>query len=147
MNHNGKSRDDLARQANQVRTKLLRTVEQLDQRRHEAFDLKLQMQRHFRQLAVAGGLLLVATAASVALVVERVTTAAERRRRNRWRFARRVWWHPERVLRAERRSFFGEIVRGVLLVAVTTALTIPARRAAARLVEGKSEEPKSEPAR
>jgi hypothetical protein len=146
MNYDGKSRDDLARQANRVRTKLLRTVEQLDQRRHEAFDLKLQMKRHVRHLAVAGALLLVATAAGVALVVERVTTAAARRRRNRWRFAKRVWQHPERALRAERRSFFGEVVRGVLLATVTTALTIPARRAVAHLVEGKRPEPSGEPA-
>ncbi len=139
MNHNGKSRDDLARQANQVRTKLLRTVEQLDQRRHDALDLRVQMQRHFRQLVIAGGVLVLATAGAVALVVERVATAAQRRRRNRWRLAKRLWFHPDRELRAERRSFLGEIVRAVLLTVVTTALTIPARRAVARLMEGTRE--------
>jgi hypothetical protein len=144
MNHNGKSRDDLARQANQVRTKLLRTVEQLDQRRHDALDLRLQMKRHFRQLAVSGGVLMLAAVGAAALLVQRVATAAERRRRNRWTLAKRVWSHPDRQLRAERRTFFGEIVRAVLLTVVTTALTVPARRAVARLVEG-SREPKAEP--
>jgi ABC-type phosphate transport system permease subunit len=132
-NHNGKSRDDLAREANQVRTKLLRTVEQLDQRRHEALDLRKQVQEHVRQLTVAAGVLMLLVAGGVALVVHRVSTGAERRRRYRWRFAKRVWQHPERAMRAERRSFFGEVLRSVLLTVVSTALALPARRAVALL--------------
>jgi hypothetical protein len=135
MNHNGKSRDDLAREANQVRTKLLRTVEQLDQRRHDALDLRRQVQQHVRQLTLAAGVVILAVAGGVAVVVHRVATAAERRRRNRWRFARRVWRHPERAMRAERRSFLGEVARSVLLAVVSTAMAAPARRAVAFLVE------------
>lgn len=142
MNQNGKSRDELARQANLVRSKLLHTVEQLDQRRHEVLDLHMQLQRHVRQLVIAGGILLVATGASVALVVHRISHAAERRRRSRWTLAKDVWRHPNRAMRGERRSFFGQVVRSVLLSLVTAALTIPARRLVAQLVE-----PKKTPAR
>jgi hypothetical protein len=133
-NHNGKSRDDLAREANQVRTKLLRTVEQLDQRRHDALDVRRQVQQHVRQLTIAAGVTMVALAGAVALLVHRITTAAERRRRYRWRFAREVWRHPDRAMRAERRSFLGEVTRSVLLTVVSTALAFPARRGVALLM-------------
>lgn len=136
MSENGKSRQELAREANEVRTKLIRTVERLDQRRHEATDLRLQLERHMRQVVVVGAAFLLGTAGAVALVVHRVTTSAQRRRRDRWRFVQRVWRHPDRALRAERRSFFGEIARSVLLAVVTTAATQPAHKAMAALMEG-----------
>jgi hypothetical protein len=129
MNHNGKSRDELAREANQVRTKLLRTVEQLDRRRHEALDLRTQVQRHVRQLAVVGGAILLGTCAAMVLVAHRMSTAPERRRRNRWRLARSVWRHPERSLRADRRtSFLAALVRPLLLALANAIVIFPARR-------------------
>jgi hypothetical protein len=139
MTVNGKSRDELAREANLVRSRLLRTVERLDQRRHDALDIRTQLERHLRQLVMAGGLLLVATAGAVALVVHHISTAAERRRRDRWRLARRVWRHPDRAMRAERRSFFGELARSLLLAIATTAVATPARRAVATLIDRKTE--------
>jgi ABC-type Fe3+ transport system permease subunit len=141
VSHNGKSREDLAQEANQVRSKLFRTVEQLDQRRHQAFDLRIQLERHVRQAAIGAGLLLVTTAGAVAVVVYRITTAAQRRRRSRWHLAKEVWQHPERALHAERRSFFRDVGRSLLMSVVTTAVTIPARRAVAMLMERKSESP------
>ncbi len=135
MNHNGKSRDELAREANQVRSKLLRTVEELDRRRHEVLDVRAQLQAHVRQLALFGGLLLVATAGAVAAVVHRISTAAQRRRRNRWRLAKRVWRYPERTLRSERRSFFGELARSILLASASAAVTLPVRRAVTLFLE------------
>ncbi len=141
MSQNGKSRDALLREANEVRSKLLRTVEQLDQRRHDAFDVKLQLQRHVRQLALVGGVVVIATAAAVTLVVQRVSSAASRRRRNRWRLARQLWWKPDRALRAERRSFLGEVGRSLLLALVSTAVTLPARRVVAQLLEPKEPSP------
>jgi hypothetical protein len=129
MNHNGKSRDELAREANQVRSKLLRTVEQLDRRRHDALDLPLQLKRHVRQLMALGALLLVATAGAMAIVVHRVATLAERRRRDRWILAKNMWRHPERAMRGERGSFFGELARSVLLTMASAAVSVPARRA------------------
>jgi hypothetical protein len=135
MNHNGKSRDELAREANQVRTKLLRTVEQLDRRRHEALDLRVQVQRHMRQLALFGGVILLGTCAAMVLVASRISSAVERRRRNRWRLARGVWTHPERVLRAERRtSILGAILRPLLLGLANLVLVLPARRVVSRLL-------------
>jgi hypothetical protein len=138
MNHNGKSRDELTRQANLVRTKLLHTVEQLDHRRHEVLDLRLQLRRHLRDLAIVGGILLVATSAGVALAVQRIANAAQRRRRGRWILARDLWRHPDRAMRGERRSFLGQVLRSLALTVVTAAVTIPARRLVAELVAGKA---------
>ena len=139
MSGNSKSREDLSREAYQVRSQLVRTVDELDDRRHGALDFRMRLKRHLRNLAVAGGLLLVATAAAVAVVASRVATAPDRRRRNRWRLAKRLWRHPEKAMRAERRSFFGEVGRSLLLAIASTAVTVPARRWAAKLVGGKAE--------
>jgi hypothetical protein len=123
-----KSREELEREADLVRSKLLHTVERLDQRRHDALDLRLQVRRHLGQLALAAGLLVLVSAGVVTLVVHRVATAAERRRRARWRLARTVWHHPERAIRAERGPLYAEIARSIAIVLATHAVTIPARR-------------------
>jgi hypothetical protein len=135
MNHNGKSRDELAREANQVRTKLLRTVEQLDRRRHDALELRVQVQRHMRQLVVAGGVILLGACAAMVLVAHRISSAADRRRRNRWRLAKGVWQHPERALRAGRRtSLLGALLRPLLLALANALVMLPARRFVLRLL-------------
>jgi hypothetical protein len=146
MNHNGKSRDELAREANQVRTKLLRTVEQLDRRRHEALDLRAQLQRHVRQLTVLGGAIFLGTCAAMVVVVHRMSTATQRRRRNRWRLARRMWSHPERALRADRRtSFLGALLRPVLLALANALVVLPARLWVTRLLPPPSQQDRPAP--
>jgi hypothetical protein len=131
---NSKSREELVREAFQVRSKLLRTVGELDERRHRARDFRTRLQHRVRDLAVGAGLVAVAAASVVALLVSRAGTASDRRRRDRWRLAGRLWWNPEKVLRAERRSFFGEVGRSLLLAAASTAVTVTARRLVAKIV-------------
>jgi hypothetical protein len=140
MNHHGhgKSREELARQANQVRSKLLHTVEVLDQRRHEALDLKLQLQRHLRQVVALAGVALALTTVGVAVAVHRISTAPERRRRDRVRLLGQLWTHPDRVIRGARREgrpFFVELLRSVLLGVASTAMLLPARRGITVLLE------------
>jgi hypothetical protein len=149
MNHNGhsKSREALARQANLVRSKLLKTVEVLDQRRHEALDLKLQLQQHVRQVVALAGLALVVTAGAVAIAVHRISTAPERRRRNRRRLAGEMWRRPDLVLRSSRRRGWPmalEFLRSVALGAATTLALLPLRRRVKLLLE---EAKKAAPAR
>lgn len=140
MNHNGhgKSRDDLTRQANQVRSKLLHTVEVLDQRRHEAIDLKLQLQRHVRTVMALAGIALLVTSAAVAFAVHRISTAPERRRRDRRRLVLQMWHHPDRVIRGARREgrpFVVELLRSVLLGVASSLVLLPARRGITLLLE------------
>jgi hypothetical protein len=137
MNTNGKSHDELASAANRARTKLLHTIEQLDHRRHEILEPRVQIVEHARQLAIAGGVLLAATAAGVGLAVYRARTAPRRRWHGRWVLARDVWRHPNRAMHGERRSFWEEALRSVLMTILTAAVTIPARRLLTELVEGK----------
>jgi hypothetical protein len=125
---NGKSRDDLAREANEVRAQLMRTVEQLDQRRRDAGDIPLQFKRHARLAAVMGALALLATASAAALVARRLAARPARRRRNRWRLAKQMWRHPERALRAQPRSPFDTLAYSVLKSLLGTIATVCAQR-------------------
>jgi hypothetical protein len=151
MNHNGhdghsKAREDLTRQANLVRSKLLRTVEVLDQRRHDAVDLKLQLQRHVRQVVVVAGIALVLTAVAVGFAVHRISTAPDRRRRNRRRLARQMWRRPDLVMRSSRRTgrpFAVELLRSVLLGVASSLVLLPARRSIKVLLEGRLQEERS----
>ncbi len=133
MSGNPKSREELTEEAEQVRSKLLRTVGELDDRRHGAIAFRKQLERYARNIAIAGGLLLVVTAGALVLGVNRLTSAADRRRRGRWHLAKSLWSHPERGLRGERRSFFGEIVRSLLLSIASAGVTFPVRHFAAQL--------------
>ncbi len=136
MTHNGKSRDDIARQANVVRTKLMRTVEQLDHRRHQMHGLRIEVEHHLKRFFAVGALVILASVGAAAYTVQRLTGGALRLRRERWRLARRVWLHPDRAMRSERGSFLSEVIRALLLAIVTTAVTLPARRAVTLLVQG-----------
>jgi len=128
-NRNGKVREDLLRQSHDMRGKLARTVERLDERRHAAFDVRKQLERHLKQFAIAGVLVIVATAAGSAIVMHRLMTSGRRRRGARWRLAKDVWSHPERELRAQRGSFGEEVLRAVAFSIATTLLAAPFRRA------------------
>jgi len=128
----GSRRDELVTRARQVRTRLMHTIEQLDQKRHDALDLKLQVQRHLVTAAVAAGALVLVTGGLAALLVHRIQTAAERRRRARWRLAKDLWRHPQDRLRSREPSFVLRVLRSLLLSVVTAAVTIPARRVVRR---------------
>jgi hypothetical protein len=128
-NRNGKVREDLLRQSHDMRGRLARTVERLDERRHAAFDVRKQLERHLKQFAIAGGLVIVATAAGSAFVMYRLMTAGRRRRSARWRLAKDVWIRPERELRAQRGSFGAEVLRSVAFSIATALLAAPFRRA------------------
>jgi hypothetical protein len=137
MTHNGKSRADLARQANFMRTKLIRTVEQLDHRRHQVQGARVELGRQFKRFAATAALVVIASVGAAAYTMERIAGAAARRRKARWRLARDVWTHPDRTMRSRRRPFLAEVIRSLLLTIVTTAVSSPARRAVAALMEGR----------
>jgi hypothetical protein len=128
-NRNGKVREDLLRQSRDMRGKLARTVERLDERRHAAFDVRRQLERHLKQFAVAGGLVILATAAGSAFVMYRLMTTERRRRSARWRLAKDIWSRPERELRAQRGSFGAEVVRSVAFSIATSLFAAPFRHA------------------
>jgi hypothetical protein len=134
MRPNGKSRVELEHDANVARSKLLRTVEQLDRRGHEVLDLRLQLRNHLRQVVLGAGVLMLATVGMIGIVVHRVTAAAERRRVERGGALRSGWRRPRPEAQRER-PWFVEVVRSVAIGALTTAAMIPVRRLAARLAQ------------
>jgi hypothetical protein len=142
----GRSRDELAREANLARSKLLRTVEQLDRKRQEILDVRHQVRKHLGMLVVVSGLFLIATGGTALISVQRIAHAAARRRRERWTLARHAWKRPGRVLRAERLSFPLEVIRSVLLALATTLLSLPVRRLAQALASERRREAAQLPA-
>jgi hypothetical protein len=127
-NRNGKAREDLLRQSQDMRNKLVRTVERLDERRHDAFDLRRQLARHLKLVIVGAGLVVAGAAGAAVFVTYRAMTAERRRRRARWRLAKDAWNQPERELRAQRGSFVGEVLRSLGLTLATSLLSLPLRR-------------------
>jgi hypothetical protein len=125
---NGKAREDLLRQSQDMRNKLVRTVERIDQRRHDAFDVRKQLARHLKAAAIGAGLVIVGTAGAAAFVTYRTLTIERRRRRARWRLARDAWDRPQRELRAQRGSFIGEVLRSLTFTLATSLLAAPLRR-------------------
>ena len=125
---NGKVREDLLRQSQDMRNKLVRTVERIDERRHDAFDVRKQLARHLKQIVIGAGLVMVGSAAAAAFLTYRAMTAERRRRRARWRLAKGAWNQPERELRAQRGSFVGEVLRSLGLTLATSLLSVPVRR-------------------
>lgn len=128
-NRNGKAREELLRQSEDMRDKLVRTVERLDGRRHDAFDVRKQLERHLKQFAIAGAVVIAGTAGGAAYVMYRLMSTERRRSRARWRLAKDVWSHPERERRAQRGSFGSEVVRSVAFSLATALLAAPLRRA------------------
>jgi hypothetical protein len=131
MNTDGKTRDDITLEANQVRSKLLHTVEQLDQRRHEALNLSHQLRTHLGRLAIVAGVAVLATAAVIGLVAGRIATVAHRRR---GLLSPSGWRRPERGGN-RRRPFYVELLRSLALTLITGALAPRARRLIAKLME------------
>lgn len=123
-----KSRNELVREADLARARLLDTVEKLDRRRHEMLDPQVQLRRQLRPLAIGSFVVVAVAAAGAGLVAHRVATADRRRRRARWRLLRDMWRHPERAMRGERRSLAESVLRSALVTLVTAVASTVARR-------------------
>ena len=105
----------LRQRADAVRDRLLDTIERLDRKRHDLFDVGAQLRRHRGALALATFALGLVAAVSV---------MGWRRagQRHLWRARRRalfrVWRRPDRVARFQERSFGAELTRRVLLAVI-----------------------------
>jgi uncharacterized protein (DUF3084 family) len=110
------------RSANQTRTKLLQTVEQLDRRRQTVVDLPLRWTRLLRRLAVTGAVLVVASAGAFALIAYGMSSWAGRRRRARWHLPRRPRRQPDSAVVVHLGPVLYDLARAVLLPILTAAL-------------------------
>ena len=120
-------RERLEAQANRVRARLAETLEALERRRHDLFDLGFQARRHVGlTLGALAGLALAAGAAA-AFASYRARTRGPRLRQERLRAVGRLWRHPDRVA-SERAPVLPEIGRRLLITGVTYLLTQVVRR-------------------
>jgi hypothetical protein len=141
MSQSDGSRERLSREADDVRSRLMRTVENLARRRDFAFSWRLVVRRHGRTLAFAGGFALIGTSTAVALTTRRAAMASRHRQRDRWALARRFWSHPGSALRCSQRSFVAEVARSVALSIVTLVIALPLRRVVRALLDPSSASP------
>jgi hypothetical protein len=86
MNPEEYPREDLSLEANASRTRLLRAIEELDRRGHDALDVRLQLRRHGREIALAVAALAMAASGMAFLAVEALLAFG------RWRRGRRRRW-------------------------------------------------------
>jgi hypothetical protein len=127
MNDHDGHREELQRQADDVRTKLVTTIERIDQRRHDLLDVPKQIGRHLKGVVAVVGLMIVASAGVAAFATYRLV-AGRRRPRSTWRLARGAGSGPVRAA-PPRRSFVKDVARSLALTLVTTLLARPLRRA------------------
>lgn len=128
-------REQIERTADRIRDELLVTLRELDHRRHEAMDLKLQARRH-APLLIGVALALSALAAGTALLVawRAGGAAVKAKRRRRIAGLRRAWRYPERIAtRAEQRPFGVELARRLGMAAAVAIGSQLVRRIAGRL--------------
>jgi hypothetical protein len=115
------SRRELEHEADLARARLLGTIGELDRRRHELLDLRLQIRRHASDVLAAVGGLLIGIGATAALLVYRERRHERHIREERLRAVVRLWRHPERI--AARRNATATVLRLALVALATMATT------------------------
>jgi len=132
MNPEGDEVDALERDVDRIRTNIGELIRELNHRRHEAFDLKLQFQRHAARVILAGAAMFAVLAGALAVAVAR-----RRRRRSigarvtRLRAAlRRISAHPEQLGRPP------SVSRKMAAAGGSAIASVLGRRLAKRLVSG-----------
>ena len=123
--------DSLEREVDRIRNNIGALVRELNHRRHQAFDLKLQFRQHAGRLVLAG----VAVASLIAGTIVLAAVRLRRRRSVKTRMTRlrealrRIAAHPERV--AERQP---NVPRKLLAAGGTAIASALGKRLAKRLV-------------
>jgi hypothetical protein len=116
---------EIEKEIDDVRMRLDRSLAELDRRRHELMDVKLQVQKHPEALWIAGGVV-VLIIGGVYLAVRRAHKREEpMQKARRFRLATsRAMEHPERVARGEAKVWekIAASVGTTLAVALTKRL-------------------------
>ncbi len=82
-----------------LRSRLADTLEALDLRRREFFDVGHQLKTHSRPLVYAGAGLLVVLGIRAGVKAYRAYDCRQHKNRELWLAAKRLWDHPEKLLR------------------------------------------------
>jgi hypothetical protein len=121
------------RAADRVRGEFLRTIDELDRRRHQATDLKRQLRGNWKLLAALGGVLGAMIAGKALLSRRAREHQVKALQRERGRSLLRAWQHPDRIAPA-RHSPAVELGSQAISILGTAIATQLARRLAQRVV-------------
>ncbi len=120
------SRRGLEAEAEVAKTRLLRTLERLDEKRHHAVDTVSHVRQELIVAGVVGGLLLGVVLGELRLRTTRKKKIPLDPYRARWVALQRAWSHPERLAAAEQKEGSGKglvtVVAAKVVAAVASAL-------------------------
>ncbi|WP_437607962.1 hypothetical protein WMF20_44940 [Sorangium sp. So ce834] len=108
-------REEFERKADELRDRLLHTIQVIDRRRHALLDVKTQVRRHGAGVAAGGLLLAILGGAAVIALVRGARARDERLRAERVRALVRSWRHPDWVAPRGKPSVPREIGRKILV--------------------------------
>lgn len=108
-------RADFERRADELRDRLMHTIEALDRRRHVLVDVRSRVRRHGPEVLAGGLLLAIAGGAAVIALIKEVRARNERPGGERLRALVRFWRHPEWVAPRGKPSVSREIGRRILV--------------------------------
>ncbi|MDC0683871.1 hypothetical protein [Sorangium atrum] len=108
-------RADFERRADELRDRLMHTIEALDRRRHVLVDVRSRVRRHGPEVLAGGLLLAIAGGAAAIALIKEVRARNERPGGERLRALVRFWRHPERVAPRGKPSVSREIGRRILV--------------------------------
>lgn len=90
---------DLKRREERLRSRLAGTLEALDMRRHEFFNVRHQLGHLRKPLAYVGAGVAVLVGIHIARSAYQAHQWKAHKNRERWQAVLRMWEHPERILR------------------------------------------------
>ena len=128
MSTTNQTREQLEADANLLRERIAQNLESLDQRTHEAFDVKTQAVQHALPLGVIGAGSLLALLGSAGALLYRARHRASRFE-ELGKALKRVWAHPERIASSHPDPIGTDIARGVAVSIGTFVATQLAKRA------------------
>jgi hypothetical protein len=130
---NGHDPERLEHEVEDIRSNIDHIVIELDRRRHELFDWRLQLRRHGVALGALAAAFVVATAGSIGFAIWRSRRRARPlAKAKRWRAAfSRVVEHPEWVAREH-----PSVGNRALVAAASAVAGVVAKRTALRLTDG-----------
>ncbi|WP_437796316.1 hypothetical protein [Sorangium sp. So ce693] len=108
-------RADFERRADELRDRLMHTIEALDRRRHVLVDVRSRVRRYGPEVLAGGLLLAIAGGAAAIALIKEVRARNERPGGERLRALVRFWRHPERVAPRGKPSVSREIGRRILV--------------------------------
>jgi hypothetical protein len=112
-------RAQFEQRADELREKLVHTIDALEHRRHELLDVRYQVRRHAGGVAAAGLTAVLVTGALTVGAVQRARRRDERLRRERIRMLARFWRDPDRAAALGKPSVLREIGRRLLVGTIT----------------------------